>query len=616
MSGNFYRAFEERYRGSRELISERLNAYKPFTAPLAAAWPGGEALDLGCGRGEWLELTASEGFTAFGVDLDEGMLAACRERGLHVATMDALSALRARPDASIALISAFHLVEHIPFDAAQELVAESLRVLKPGGLLIMETPNPENLIVGTDSFYLDPSHIKPIPILLLDFLVEYAGFARHAVVRLQGIQADETDSAVGLRQVLEGVSPDYSVVAQKGADAAMLAPFDGCFATKYGVALNEMAERFDHGLRTSRAEIAATLTNLRSHAAQSAALDLQANEHGRAIASTDASLRDITEQFDRRLAVLEAGSLVAPIEHTDFAARLDALESTQFASRMDALEAQWQTLPQKWDAALADQLMTLDMRLKASSDELETNAARREIALDRRIEQTGRRIDPMAEHLAALQMHLQDAAAQTEASQQRADQSMQRLAAVEDALFHERARAQQAEAELGRLHRHIDAMTRSSSWRVTSPIRFVSGLGKRAAGAVQEGRILSGLSRRLKPELSSTPEIARVIPASAPALGLRQRIKHSSAARRVALPLLRRFPKLEGPLRRITDSPLQPLPAQAPPAALTGRDAGVLLPAEYVNMPESARTILLDLARTGQEHIDRADSRADSSSSP
>jgi len=223
MTQPFYRAFEDRYRGSRDVIKQRLRAYQPFIAPLARL-PGAAALDLGCGRGEWLELLGESGFRARGVDLDDSMLAACRERGLQVETADALAALRACPDHSLALVSAFHLVEHIPFDLVRELAAEALRALQPGGLLIMETPNPENLVVGASSFYMDPSHLHPIPPNLLAFTAEHAGYLRHKIVRLQEEPQLHTDPALGLINVLEGPSPDYSVVAQKAADAATLAP--------------------------------------------------------------------------------------------------------------------------------------------------------------------------------------------------------------------------------------------------------------------------------------------------------------------------------------------------------------------------------------------------------
>ena len=245
MSDNFYKAFEDRYRGSREVITERLRAYLPFIEPLAALRQPARALDVGCGRGEWLELAASVGFDAHGVDLDDGMLAACRERGLSVETADAIATLRAMADNSLAMVSAFHVVEHIPFDLVRTLIDEALRVLQPGGLLIMETPNPENLVVGASSFYRDPSHVRPLPPELLAFAAEHGGFARNKVVRLQEPAEVHADIQFHMHHVLEGVSPDYAVVAQKAAAPDVLERFDAAFGADYGMTLGLAAHRYD-----------------------------------------------------------------------------------------------------------------------------------------------------------------------------------------------------------------------------------------------------------------------------------------------------------------------------------------------------------------------------------
>ena len=181
----FYRAFEERHRGSRELIKSRLEVYLPFVEPLKTLYKAPEILDLGCGRGEWLELMQHNGFQAKGVDLDEGMLSACRELNLNVCQADALDYLRGLTANRLSVVSAFHVVEHISFEALRQLVDEAYRVLKPGGLLILETPNSENLVVGTSGFYLDPTHQRPLPAQLLAFVVEYAGFARVKTLYLQ-----------------------------------------------------------------------------------------------------------------------------------------------------------------------------------------------------------------------------------------------------------------------------------------------------------------------------------------------------------------------------------------------------------------------------------------------
>ncbi len=250
MSDGFYRAFEDQHRGSRELIKARQRVYLPFIDPLKILYPDASALDLGCGRGEWLELLTESGFKASGVDLDDGMLAVCRERGMTVQTKDAVTGLQEQSDESLAVVSGFHLAEHIPFEALQSLVAESLRALKPAGLLILETPNPENIVVGTANFYLDPTHRQPIPPLLLSFLAEYCGFARVKVIRLQGPVDLNLGRRLNMHDVLGGVSPDYAIVAQKAAPEEVLRSVSLAFEQEYGVTLGQLSSVYDQQMDT------------------------------------------------------------------------------------------------------------------------------------------------------------------------------------------------------------------------------------------------------------------------------------------------------------------------------------------------------------------------------
>jgi len=293
---SFYRAFEDRYRGSRDVIKARLGAYAPFTDPLRGLAARPLALDLGCGRGEWLELLGEQGFDARGVDLDDGMLAACLERGLAARHEDALSALRAQPDDSLALVSAFHLVEHLPFDLVRELVAQALRALQPGGLLVMETPNPENLTVGATSFYLDPSHVHPIPPGLLGFTADHAGFARQRIVRLQEDPQLHTAAPVGLITVLEGVSPDYAVVAQKAAPPVTLAQFDPAFDAAWGITLGQLAQRYQEQQAGQHAEIHQILGRLDAQACHLAG-EFGA-ERARALAQAAEQQAQVARQLD------------------------------------------------------------------------------------------------------------------------------------------------------------------------------------------------------------------------------------------------------------------------------------------------------------------------------
>jgi len=248
MSDTFYRAFEDKYRGSRELIKSRLEVYLPFVKKIKEIDAEPMALDLGCGRGEWLELLGENGYKAQGVDLDTGMLEACQNRGFDVTQKDAIAALNTLKNESVNIVSGFHIVEHLPFEVLQSLVQEALRVLKPGGLLIMETPNPENIQIATANFYLDPTHIRPIPSQLLSFLTEHYGFRRTKVLRLQESRELHNTEFVNLLQVISGVSPDYAVVAQKQADNELLSSCDELFSGEYGLPLETLADKFENRL--------------------------------------------------------------------------------------------------------------------------------------------------------------------------------------------------------------------------------------------------------------------------------------------------------------------------------------------------------------------------------
>lgn len=244
MEDMFYRDFEGRYRGSFELIKSRLEIYLPFVLPFKIGLDKPAALDIGCGRGEWLELLQQNGFQARGVDLDGGMMQECHARNLDVFQGDGIVYLKKLENECLDIISAFHVVEHIPFETLRCLVSEAYRVLKPGGLLILETPNPESLLMGT-SFYLDPTHIRPLPVQLLSFTVECARFDRVKSLFLQEPSNVSLEQKINLYGVLHGVSPDYAVVAQKAAEPSMLALFDQPFSREHGNRLLPLVMHYD-----------------------------------------------------------------------------------------------------------------------------------------------------------------------------------------------------------------------------------------------------------------------------------------------------------------------------------------------------------------------------------
>lgn len=222
---DMYVEFEERFRGSPELIRARSMHYLEVVRKAGAGTKEAPVIDLGCGRGDWLDLLKENQLVAFGVDTNQAFLAMNRERGLDVIEGDALEALRGMASRSAGAITGMHIAEHLPFDVLVAMIDECLRVLRPGGVLVLETPNPENLLVASHYFYLDPTHRNPLPPEALRWIVEARHFVDVEIKRLTearelvpGDRAPlELSGLSGVDQVLEMMraAPDYAIVAKR-----------------------------------------------------------------------------------------------------------------------------------------------------------------------------------------------------------------------------------------------------------------------------------------------------------------------------------------------------------------------------------------------------------------
>ena len=179
-----YVAFEDKFRGTRKDIQQRQKVYLPLVETALKATNQSLILDMGCGRGEWLELLQAHNISAAGVDLNCIMIKECDERGLKATEADILDYLRLLKNASVSAVTGFHIIEHLPFKVLIALFDECLRVLKPGGVIIFETPNPENLLVGACNFYTDPSHHNPLVPETMRFTIEQRGFEKTEIKRL------------------------------------------------------------------------------------------------------------------------------------------------------------------------------------------------------------------------------------------------------------------------------------------------------------------------------------------------------------------------------------------------------------------------------------------------
>ncbi|MCG6134183.1 MAG: methyltransferase domain-containing protein [Nostoc sp. LLA-1] len=180
----FYVAFEDQFRGSHEDILNRLKVYLPLIEEAKIGTPNSSILDVGCGRGEWLKLLQDSGYTAKGLDINRVMLEQCRSSGLDVIEADVIAYVQSLPDNSLGAVTGFHIIEHLTFPVLMKLFSEVVRILKPGGLVIFETPNPDNVLVGSNTFYTDPTHRNPLPSSMIEFVAESYGLCRVTSIKL------------------------------------------------------------------------------------------------------------------------------------------------------------------------------------------------------------------------------------------------------------------------------------------------------------------------------------------------------------------------------------------------------------------------------------------------
>lgn len=214
----FYVALEDKFRGSREEIMARLKVYLPRMADAKIGSQDSQILDIGCGRGEWLELLRDAGYVARGLDSNRVMLDQCKTRELDVIEGDALTYLTSQPDASLGAVTGFQLIEHLPSPVLMNVIEETIRVLKPGGLVLFETPNPQNVLVGTHNFHIDPSHIKPLPSALVKFMLEHCGLEQVDILNLhpydESFKLSGSPVAERFNEYFYG-SQDYAVIGYK-----------------------------------------------------------------------------------------------------------------------------------------------------------------------------------------------------------------------------------------------------------------------------------------------------------------------------------------------------------------------------------------------------------------
>jgi len=206
-----YSRFAERFRGSEEYVTAGQQIYLPYFEGRK------NVLDIGCGRGEFLKMMRQAGIPARGIELSAESVALCRAAGLEAEIADVYPYLAGLPEASFDGIFCSQVVEHLPPERLPELIRLCAGRLAQGGVIAIETPNPECLAIFATHFYLDPTHTRPVPHPLLIFYLEEFGVGNIEVRRLS--PAKESMSALNslpddFRDAFFGAL-DYAVIGRK-----------------------------------------------------------------------------------------------------------------------------------------------------------------------------------------------------------------------------------------------------------------------------------------------------------------------------------------------------------------------------------------------------------------
>jgi 2-polyprenyl-3-methyl-5-hydroxy-6-metoxy-1,4-benzoquinol methylase len=203
-----YGRFAERFRGSEDYVKAGQQFYLPYFAESR------NVLDIGCGRGEFLEMMRDAGIPAKGIDLGEESVATCRHKGLDAEEADLFDYLENLPEASLDGIFCSQVVEHLPPERLPEMVRLCATRLKRNGVIAIETPNPECLAIFATHFYLDPTHHRPVPHPLLAFYLEEFGVGNLVVRKLS--------PAVESMPSLKSLPEDFREAFFGGLDYAIL----------------------------------------------------------------------------------------------------------------------------------------------------------------------------------------------------------------------------------------------------------------------------------------------------------------------------------------------------------------------------------------------------------
>ena len=209
MDEKFYLRFESLHRGDSKKLLARFQVYEPIISVICCEANNPKFLDIGCGNGEFLTFISSFGGDVVGIEKNPAHFEG-KNNKVFFEHSDALTWLKRQDDSSFDFVSAIHVIEHLEFSYLYEMVGEIKRVLKENGIILFETPNPDNVTVATKNFYTDPTHLRLVPASLLSFIVQDHGFSS---THLWGVnETPQIEKSTCIYDVLGGASPDYAIL--------------------------------------------------------------------------------------------------------------------------------------------------------------------------------------------------------------------------------------------------------------------------------------------------------------------------------------------------------------------------------------------------------------------
>tara|TARA_X000001036_G_scaffold439565_1_gene491173 strand:+ start:4110 stop:5366 length:1257 start_codon:yes stop_codon:yes gene_type:complete len=261
---DLYFDFENKFRGSRKEVEEKLTIYDELLDYIFSISNNPTALDIGSGRGEWLQKCSEKGFDARGIEINSEMIKESNKYNLTVLNGDAIEILQKIPNQSISFVTAFHVIEHLSHDQIEILFKECRRIVSNNGICLFETPSIDNLIVSTKSFYLDPTHKNPINPDYIKYLLSHLGFEKVKYYYLNGGPLSG-ESNFTLTRVLNGVAQDLLILAIKSStDIKLVSNQISKWESNLNVGITtfQASEDFDNQLMKNISFLKNSITNL------------------------------------------------------------------------------------------------------------------------------------------------------------------------------------------------------------------------------------------------------------------------------------------------------------------------------------------------------------------